>query len=236
MSAGRAPAPVARAAPAPERGRPARPPDDPTIRGVSHIQWTGRPRNPRAHARNAVFYGERRSTAALAAPAPRPAWPSSPPRAGSRRATTSSTRASSAAVRGPGRGRDQRRRPAGHRALDRRLGADDRPQHDLRRRPRPLLARLPGRLTEPQGRTAPRNSRERRVDVRGRKGHLLACRLALPAAAGARRHQTAARSALRPFTDFLTRERTGVPGRPWPRDRRARTERTKTCHPFPTSG
>ncbi|HJS85751.1 MAG TPA: 4-hydroxyproline epimerase [Acetobacteraceae bacterium] len=34
-------------------------PDDPTIRGVSHIQWTGAPRSPRAHGRNAVFYGER---------------------------------------------------------------------------------------------------------------------------------------------------------------------------------
>jgi 4-hydroxyproline epimerase len=34
-------------------------PLDPTIRGVSHIQWTGKPRSPRAHARNAVFYGEK---------------------------------------------------------------------------------------------------------------------------------------------------------------------------------
>jgi 4-hydroxyproline epimerase len=34
-------------------------PDDPTIRGVSHVQWTGAPRNPKAHGRNAVFYGER---------------------------------------------------------------------------------------------------------------------------------------------------------------------------------
>jgi 4-hydroxyproline epimerase len=34
-------------------------PQDPTIRGVSHIQWTGRPRNARAHARNAVFYGDK---------------------------------------------------------------------------------------------------------------------------------------------------------------------------------
>jgi 4-hydroxyproline epimerase len=34
-------------------------PEDPTIRGVSHIQWTGRPRSARAHARNAVFYGEK---------------------------------------------------------------------------------------------------------------------------------------------------------------------------------
>jgi 4-hydroxyproline epimerase len=34
-------------------------PDDPTIRGLSHIQWTGAPRHPEAHARNAVFYGEK---------------------------------------------------------------------------------------------------------------------------------------------------------------------------------
>ena len=34
-------------------------PEDPTIRGVRHIQWTGRPRSARAHARNAVFYGDK---------------------------------------------------------------------------------------------------------------------------------------------------------------------------------
>jgi 4-hydroxyproline epimerase len=34
-------------------------PLDTTIRGVSHIQWTGRPRDPRAHGRNAVFYGDK---------------------------------------------------------------------------------------------------------------------------------------------------------------------------------
>jgi 4-hydroxyproline epimerase len=34
-------------------------PDDPTIRGVSHVQWTGGPRDPKAHGRNAVFYGDR---------------------------------------------------------------------------------------------------------------------------------------------------------------------------------
>jgi 4-hydroxyproline epimerase len=34
-------------------------PDDPTIRGVSHIQWTGPPRARGAHARNAVFYGDK---------------------------------------------------------------------------------------------------------------------------------------------------------------------------------
>ncbi len=34
-------------------------PEDLTIRGVSHIMWTGAPQDPRAHGRNAVFYGDR---------------------------------------------------------------------------------------------------------------------------------------------------------------------------------
>ncbi|HYM72674.1 MAG TPA: 4-hydroxyproline epimerase [Stellaceae bacterium] len=34
-------------------------PVDPTIGGVSHVQWTGAARDPKAHARNAVFYGDR---------------------------------------------------------------------------------------------------------------------------------------------------------------------------------
>jgi 4-hydroxyproline epimerase len=34
-------------------------PDYPTIAGVSHVQWTGAARDPKAHGRNAVFYGER---------------------------------------------------------------------------------------------------------------------------------------------------------------------------------
>lgn len=34
-------------------------PDDETIRGMSHLQWTGPPRAPEAHGRNAVFYGEK---------------------------------------------------------------------------------------------------------------------------------------------------------------------------------
>ena len=34
-------------------------PDDPRVAGVSHALWAGRPRDPKAHARNAVFYGER---------------------------------------------------------------------------------------------------------------------------------------------------------------------------------
>ena len=34
-------------------------PENPTIRGISHILWTGRPTRPEAHARNAVFYGDK---------------------------------------------------------------------------------------------------------------------------------------------------------------------------------
>jgi len=34
-------------------------PEDETIRGVSHVMWTGKPRDKRAHARNAVFYGDK---------------------------------------------------------------------------------------------------------------------------------------------------------------------------------
>jgi 4-hydroxyproline epimerase len=34
-------------------------PEDATIRGVSHVMWTGVPCDRRAHARNAVFYGDK---------------------------------------------------------------------------------------------------------------------------------------------------------------------------------
>jgi 4-hydroxyproline epimerase len=34
-------------------------PEDPTIRGISHVMWTGAARDPEAHGRNAVFYGDR---------------------------------------------------------------------------------------------------------------------------------------------------------------------------------
>jgi proline racemase len=34
-------------------------PDDQRIRGVSHVMWCDKPREPRAHARNAVFYGDK---------------------------------------------------------------------------------------------------------------------------------------------------------------------------------
>ena len=34
-------------------------PENPTIKGVSHVMWTGRPNDKRAHARNAVFYGDK---------------------------------------------------------------------------------------------------------------------------------------------------------------------------------
>jgi 4-hydroxyproline epimerase len=34
-------------------------PENPTIKGLSHILWTGAPKAPGAHARNAVFYGDK---------------------------------------------------------------------------------------------------------------------------------------------------------------------------------
>ncbi|MGH6948373.1 MAG: 4-hydroxyproline epimerase [Kiloniellales bacterium] len=34
-------------------------PEDPTIKGVSHILWAGKPKHPEAQGRNAVFYGEK---------------------------------------------------------------------------------------------------------------------------------------------------------------------------------
>jgi 4-hydroxyproline epimerase len=34
-------------------------PEIPTIRGLRHVMWTGRPKHPDAHGRNAVFYGEK---------------------------------------------------------------------------------------------------------------------------------------------------------------------------------
>lgn len=34
-------------------------PENPTIRGLSHIQWTGKPLRDGSHARNAVFYGDK---------------------------------------------------------------------------------------------------------------------------------------------------------------------------------
>ena len=41
-----------------DRIRPVHP-ENLTINGVSHVMWTGKPRDPRAHARNAVFYGDK---------------------------------------------------------------------------------------------------------------------------------------------------------------------------------
>ena len=41
-----------------EKLRPVHP-ENPTINGVSHVMWTGTPRDPRAHGRNAVFYGDK---------------------------------------------------------------------------------------------------------------------------------------------------------------------------------
>ena len=118
-------------------------PDDPTIRGVSHIMWTGPAHDPKAHARNAVFYG---ANAIDRSPC----------------GTGTSARMAQLAARGrlavgdefvhesiigslfEGRieADGEGRRARGDRPERRRLGAPDRPQHDLRRRARPLRPRL----------------------------------------------------------------------------------------------
>jgi 4-hydroxyproline epimerase len=41
-----------------EKIQPVHPEND-SIRGISHVMWTGAPRDKRAHARNAVFYGDK---------------------------------------------------------------------------------------------------------------------------------------------------------------------------------
>ena len=53
-------------------------PNDPTIRGISHILWTGKPRDPKAHARNAVFYGEAGIDRSPCGTGTSPAWPAPP--------------------------------------------------------------------------------------------------------------------------------------------------------------
>ena len=71
-------------------------PENPAINRLSHMLWTGKARHAEADARNAVFYGDRQSTARPAVPAHRPAWRSCMPRECSRPATVSCTNRSSA--------------------------------------------------------------------------------------------------------------------------------------------
>jgi 4-hydroxyproline epimerase len=85
-------------------------PEDERIRGVSHVMWCDMPRNSRADARNAVFYGER----AIDRPDRRHGWRSWPPGDACPSVKTSSTRASSelsssAASRPPPRSEDMPR-------------------------------------------------------------------------------------------------------------------------------
>ena len=71
-------------------------PEDPCIRGVSHVMWCDRPRTrARMHAMRCST-GIRRSTDRHAVLDPRPEWRNSPPRPGSPRGPSSFTRASSA--------------------------------------------------------------------------------------------------------------------------------------------
>ena len=118
-------------------------PENPTITGLRHVLWAGKAHHPEAHARNAVFYGEK-------------AIDRSPC------GTGTSGRMAQLAARGElkvgddfvhesiigslFRGRveasGQGRRSRRDRPLGRGPGLDHRPQHHLPRRPRSLRERL----------------------------------------------------------------------------------------------
>jgi 4-hydroxyproline epimerase len=122
-------------------------PEHPAIRGLSHILWTGKPTVPGAHARNAVFYGEK-------------AIDRSPC------GTGTSARMAQLAAKGKlavgdefhhesiigsiFKGRVEASatggRAGGDCALHRRVGAADGDQHDLHRRPRPVCAWVRGEV------------------------------------------------------------------------------------------
>ena len=130
-------------------------PLDPTIRGVTHIQWTGRPRGPRAHARNAVFYGEKAIDRSPCGTGTSARMAQLPPAAG---CEDGDEFVHESIIGSEFEGRvEADDQLGGQPAIVPSIAGWARItglQHDLRRRARPLLARLPGRLTEPQGRTA----------------------------------------------------------------------------------
>jgi len=50
-------------------------PENPGVRGVSHMMVTAEPTNPKTHKKNMVLYGPAASTVPLRDGAPAPAWP-----------------------------------------------------------------------------------------------------------------------------------------------------------------
>ena len=123
-------------------------PEKPEIDRVSHVLWTGAPRDEAADARNAVFYGDKAIDRS-------PCGTGTSARMAQLHAK-GRLRAGDAFVhefdhRLPvlrqGGGRNRSRGTPGDRAVDRRLGADDRLQHHLHRRSRPLRARFRGALS-----------------------------------------------------------------------------------------
>ena len=109
-------------------------PEHPEIRGLSHIQWTGKPTDATAHARNAVFYGDKAiDRSALRHRHVRRAWRSSPPRASLLSATNSSTSRLSVRCQGAAQAGHHGCRSRCHYPVDRWLGPDDRDKHHLHR-------------------------------------------------------------------------------------------------------
>ena len=123
-------------------------PEDPTIRGVHHIQWTGqaaRPARARPQRRVLRRQGDRPQPLRHRHLGADGAARGQGEAEGRRRVRPREHHRQR--VRGPGGGGDGAGGAARDRALDRRLGADDRAEHDLRGRARPVLARVSGDLT-----------------------------------------------------------------------------------------
>jgi len=119
-------------------------PEDPRIAGIGHVMWCDRPRNKRAHARNAVFYGDKAIDRSPCGTGTSARMAQLWGKAGWRSAPSSSTKASSAPCSKAGWSRRPRSHLQGDPPQRRRLGADHRPQHDFRRRPGSAGARVPG--------------------------------------------------------------------------------------------
>ena len=124
-------------------------PEHPEIRGLSHIQWTGKAtqgRRPCPQRRVLWREGDRPLALRHRHLGADGAARRQGQARGRRRIRARVDHR--LAVQGPGRGGDDGGEPPSDHPLDRRLGPDDRLQHHLHRRPRPVRARLRGEVGE----------------------------------------------------------------------------------------
>ena len=118
-------------------------PEHPAINGLSHILWTGAPRAPGAHARNAVFYGDK---AIDRSPCGTGTSARMAQRAAKGLLDVGDEFVHESIIGSLFKGRVEAAAEVGgqarHHPLHCGLGAGDRLQHHLHRRPRSLRARL----------------------------------------------------------------------------------------------